>query len=270
LLAVHAQKSAAAVLAFASRHPGQPIAVLLAGTELNAPGGLPADALAALRAASRILALQPNASAALPAGLAAKVRTIVQSATAVSRPRVTDAFQVCMLAHLRAVKAPLLAAAALAAIDPGIRIRVQLAGEALEPGLADAARAAMAADRRFRWLGPLRRRQALTLLAESHACLVPSISEGGANVVSEAIACGTPVLGSRIAGNSGLLGDDWPGLFDSGDAGQLAALMTRAANDGAFYAELAARTRALQPMVQPEREREAFRALLQELLPPVR
>ena len=46
--------------------------------------------------------------------------------------------------------------------------------------------------------------------------------EGGAHVVMEAIMSGTPVLASRIDGNVGMLGADYAGYFDCGDADQLA------------------------------------------------
>jgi glycosyltransferase involved in cell wall biosynthesis len=94
---------------------------------------------------------------------------------------------------------------------------------------------------------------------------VPSAAEGGANVVSEAIAAGTPVLATRIPGNLGLLGDDWPGLFAPGDARALGALLQRAATDSAFYQRLLARTRDLQHLVAPSRELAALRALLEDL-----
>jgi glycosyltransferase involved in cell wall biosynthesis len=45
--------------------------------------------------------------------------------------------------------------------------------------------------------------------------------EGGAHVVMEAVMSGTPVLASRIDGNVGMLGADYAGYFDCGDASQL-------------------------------------------------
>jgi len=41
------------------------------------------------------------------------------------------------------------------------------------------------------------------------------------NVLSEAIVAGVPVLASRIAGNIGILGQRYPGLFRVGDAREL-------------------------------------------------
>ena len=51
--------------------------------------------------------------------------------------------------------------------------------------------------------------------------------EGGANVVSEAIAVGVPVVGVAHPGSVGLLGEDYPGYFPVGDTEGLAALLRR-------------------------------------------
>ena len=143
-----------------------------------------------------------------------------------------------------------------------MQIQLVLAGRVLTPELGREVAAAVAADPRARWLGELPRRAARELLAQSHLCLVPSTAEGGANVVSEAIAAGTPVLATAIPGNIGLLGDSWPGMFPAGDAAALGALLTRAATDGAFYQGLVAATVALQPLVDPRHEMESWRELL--------
>ncbi|HLQ37074.1 MAG TPA: selenoneine biosynthesis selenosugar synthase SenB [Planctomycetota bacterium] len=265
LLAVHAGRSADSVAACARAAPARPIVVLLAGTDLY-PQFQPEPAtLRALQLATRLVALQPHAVTVLPPELRVKVRMIQQSATALPGAPPAAPFQVCMLAHLRAIKRPLLVVQALALLPPAPAIRVLLAGTALEPALAEAARAAAVAEPRFSWLGELSRRAAKTLLAGSHACLVTSVGEGGANVVSEAIAAGTPLLASAIPGNTGILGEHWPGLFAADDAAALATLLARAAGEPAFLAELRQRTRALLPSVAPAGERDRWRQLLQEL-----
>ena len=58
--------------------------------------------------------------------------------------------------------------------------------------------------------------------------------EGGANVVSEAIVLGVPVLASNIPGNVGMLGADYPGYYTCGDAKALARLMGRAESEPAL------------------------------------
>lgn len=263
LLAVHARKSAAAVLAFAAAGRAQHTAVLLAGTDVYPEFRPDAELLGCLRTAHRIVALQPRAALLLPPDLAAKTRTIVQSAAACRGQRPAGVLQACVLAHLRAVKDPLLPFEALRHVPSQLPVRIVLAGTALDGALG--ARAARPADPRARWVGELRRRAALALIAGSHLCIVPSLGEGGANVLSEAIAAGTPLLATAIPGNTGILGDDWPGLFPAGDARALGALLARAAHDSGFLAELQRRTTALQPLVHPDRERRDLAALLGEL-----
>jgi len=267
LVAVHAEKSAVSVAQCAQQFPQTPIVVLLAGTDVYPKFSPAAPTLAALERANVLIALQPRARDVLPPHLQAKVRTIVQSATAPAnahRPPPPPPLLACVLAHLRPVKAPLLPFAALATI-PELAIELTLAGRALTPDLAAAAHAATQQDPRAHWLGELHRSEARHLLAASHVCIVPSAAEGGANVVSEAIAAGTPVIASRVPGNLGLLGEDWPATFSVGDAGGLGALLRRTATDSTFHQLLIQRTLELQHLVAPARERAAWATLLADL-----
>lgn len=264
LVAVHAVKSAPSVLAAAAAMPQLRIVVLLAGTDVYPHFEPLPETLAALQRADALVVLQHHGAASLPPALRGKVRTIVQSANALPAARGAT-FRACVLAHLRPVKDPLLPLQALAHVPRSVALELVLAGRALTAELADAVRAAVAAEPRARWLGELPRRAARALLGTSHVCIVPSAAEGGANVVSEAIAAGTPVLASAIPGNLGLLGDDWPGTFPVGDAPALGRLLARAASDPAFLQDLQARTRALLPIVDPARELAAWRQLLADL-----
>lgn len=265
LIAIHADKSAAAVAQFAAAHQGRPIIVVIAGTDLYPALRLTEAGLRTLQAAHRIVALQGTAVPLLPPQLRAKTRVIVQSAAAPAAARPTDHLAAVVVGHLRAVKNPLLAAQALALLPADSRWQLELIGAALHPELAAAATLAMQQQPRLCWLGPLPRRQALCHLAAAHLAINSSAGEGGASALSEAIAAGTPVLATAIPGNIGLLGDDWPGLYPPGDAAALAALLHRFETDRAFRQLLRARTLALQPLVDPAREREALRQLLAEL-----
>ena len=89
--------------------------------------------------------------------------------------------------------------------------------------------------------------------------------EGGANVLSEAIAASLPLLASRIDGNVGILGPDFPGLFDVGCTRQLARLLTRAETSPAYLAELSAWSKSLAPLADPAREEHAWSDLIREL-----
>jgi glycosyltransferase involved in cell wall biosynthesis len=90
--------------------------------------------------------------------------------------------------------------------------------------------------------------------------------EGGANVISEALAVPVPVLASRISGSIGLLGQDYPGYFPVGDTWALAQLLEKVEHDAGFYRELEDWCRQLLPLVHPDRERESWCQLLEDVL----
>ena len=58
--------------------------------------------------------------------------------------------------------------------------------------------------------------------------------EGGANVLSEAMVDGIPVLASQISGSEGILGKEYPGLFPVGNTYALMKLLLRVETDGDF------------------------------------
>ena len=91
--------------------------------------------------------------------------------------------------------------------------------------------------------------------------------EGGAHVVMEAACSGTPVLASRIPGNVGMLGADYAGYFDWGDASQLLALLQRCRQDPPFYALLKNQCAGRAPLFSPLAEQVALLALVRNLLP---
>jgi len=126
------------------------------------------------------------------------------------------------------------------------------------------AAAEMKSNPRYRWLGEVSRGRALRVLARSRLHVLSSRLEGGANALCEAIACGVPTLASRIPGSVGILGRDYPGYFPVGHTRDLARLLRRAETDERFLQGLRRRCERLQPLVKPEREREAWRRLLEE------
>ena len=92
--------------------------------------------------------------------------------------------------------------------------------------------------------------------------VISSLMEGGANVVSEACVAGLPVIASDIPGNTGLLGQDYPGLFPAGDTAALAKLMARLESDLALRAALTDRCCARARRHTPEAEQAGLLAVI--------
>ncbi len=267
LLALHARRSFPAVEAFRRLHPERPVVLALTGTDLYDEIHTDPVAQQALEVAARLVLLQPMGIEELPARLRDKARVIYQSAEAPrTRPRRRDdVFEVCVLGHLRPVKDPFRTAEAARLLPASSRLRVLHLGAALTPDMAEQAAAEQARNGRYLWLGDLPRWKALRVLGRCRLLVLTSRMEGGANVISEAIAVRVPVLSSRISGSLGLLGRDYPGYFPIGDTQALAALLSRAERDGRFYRNLQARCRRLRGLFTPARERQSWQRLLREL-----
>ncbi|WP_051468847.1 selenoneine biosynthesis selenosugar synthase SenB [Actinomadura oligospora] len=266
LLALHARKSADAVRAFHAEHPRAPIVIALTGTDLYPDLDATGVDRSLLELADRLIVLQPHGLVQVGPSLAERTRVIVQSVPAIPpRPPLDDRFEVVFLAHVRPVKDPLRLAEATRLLPADSRIRVTHVGEGRDEALGEALAAETGRNPRYDWIGPVERDRALNVLARSRVLVLTSLHEGGANVISEALAARVPVVASRIPGSVGLLGEDYPGYHPPGDAAALAETLHRAERDPVFHDTLVRHVSALAPMVDPANERRAFAELMAEV-----
>ena len=261
MLALHARRSYPSIKTFSS---DKLLVVALTGTDVYRDIHDSPEAQESLELADRLIVLQPKAIEELPRHLRKKVHVVVQSsATRLRHSPVKGGFRICVIGHLRAEKDPMRTLAALSHVKED-KVEVIHLGAALDPALEKQAVEGMARDPRYRWLGNVPHGRALKWLASSHAMVISSRMEGGANVVCEALRIGVPVLASRIPGNLGLLGNDYSGYFPLEDERALARLLVRAAGDRPFYRRLKRQIRGLAAEVSPRREARALIAALSE------
>ena len=270
MVAIHAWRSAEAIRRFKIRYPRHRLILQLSGTDIYQY--IKEDAEPTLRSmelAERLVALNSLAWRVVPKRFRKKLRVIFQSARKSTAPRQLSRrhIDLCVIGHLRDVKDPLRAAEAARLLPPASRIRVVQIGRAYSADWAAKATAEMAANPRYLWRDDVPRAAVQSLLRRSHAMILSSISEGGANVISEAIVAGVPILASRMDGNVGLLGADYPAYFPVGDTQALARLMRRIEIDRRFVVTLRRAIARRAPLFSPEREVAAWRELLASLEP---
>ena len=279
MLALHARRSASSVAAWAERQPlgAQGLAVVLTGTDLYRDIQSDPAAQQSLALAPQLVVLQASGPDALPLDLRAKTRVIFQSSETLptlSKPSTQAQLRAVMVGHLRDEKSPqtLFATASLLQGEPNLFI--DHLGEALDPALGDAARATAAACPNYRWLGGQPYTATRRHIQRAHVLVHASLIEGGAHVVMEAILSGTPVLASRIPGNVGMLGDDYAGYFEPGDAQGLALLLRRCrgldtgqgiSSGDAWLTQLSAQCALRAPLFSPDAERAALQQLVHDL-----
>jgi putative glycosyltransferase (TIGR04348 family) len=267
LIALHARRSADSIREFHEFHPELPLIVVLTGTDVYRDIHHNPKAKQSLEIASRIVVLQKMALREIPKPLRGKTRVIYQSADPIrSRlSRANGVFDVCVVGHLRGEKDPLRAAMAVRDLPAQSRIQVTHVGLALDPELEKTAKQEVRHNPRYRWIGQLSHGKTRRRLARSHLVCITSRMEGSSNVLSEALASGVPVVASKISGLMGTLGKQFPGYYPVGNTSKLRRLLIKAESDPRFYNVLRQHCKRLSPLVKPQRELVAWRALLRNM-----
>lgn len=262
LIALHAKRSHASILAFRKEFPGKKLVVALTGTDLYRDLPASREAKQSLQLADRVIVLQDAALAELSGAVRRKACVVYQSADPGRLRHSPPArFRAVVIGHLRAEKDPFRAALALSHL-PDEDLQLVHLGAALDPRLEREANSLMKRDPRYRWLGSLPHARALGWLARSHVLVVSSVMEGGANVIAEAARIGTPVIASRVSGNLGMLGRGYPGYFPLRDEAKLARLLHRSFNEKNFYEKLKRHLRERKARFAPAAERAALIAAI--------
>jgi putative glycosyltransferase (TIGR04348 family) len=267
MVALHARRSADSVARWAEAAPHRPLAVVLTGTDLYRDIDRDASAARSLRLADRLIVLHERAVDDLPAAFRSKAIACFQSTTSrTTLPKSRRHLRAVMVGHLRAEKDPGTYFGAARRLAGRPEIRLDHIGAALDSALGGQAQALQRGHPAYRWLGPRPHAEARRRIQAAHVLVHPSLMEGGAHVVMEAVRSGTPVLASRIAGNVGMLGTDYEGYFEPGDDAGLAVLLERCRDDPAILARLGAQCALRAPLFDPARERATLLALLAAML----
>lgn len=264
MIALHARRSAASIAAFASRYPQRPVALVLTGTDLYRDIRADGQARRSLLLASRLILLQAEGLRELSPADAAKAMVIYQSARQLTPGRhCRRYFDLALVGHQRPEKNPLTAVRALLSLPADLPVRLFHIGGVLDAELARQVAELGARDSRYRWLGALSQPATRQRIKRCRLLLLPSLMEGGANVLIEAVTSGVPVLGSDISGNRGMLGADYPGWFPVGDAERLAQLILAAVLDPRYYADLSRHCAERVSLFSPAHECAAVCGLLE-------
>jgi putative glycosyltransferase (TIGR04348 family) len=266
LVALHAYRSHLSLVQFRRSYPDKPIVLIMTGTDLYRDMSIHPEVLQSMKMANTIVLLQPAALALIPKNLQSKVHVIYQSTKPIKRkPLLKRDFLVSVIGHLRLEKDPFCTAKSLKQLPPESKVRVIHLGKAMSSDMHQMAESYNAELERYQWLNELSHAQTMQQLSRCHLMVISSLMEGGAHVVTEAIALGVPVIASDIPGNRGLLGDNYPGYYKVGDAKALAKVLLKAETDSTFYKSLEQHIKRRSKYVQPQFEMKSIKDLVNSL-----
>lgn len=267
LVALHAKRSYQSIQKFKKAYPTNPVILIMTGTDIYRDLSKTPKVITSMELADAIVILQNKALESLPKRFHKKVTTIYQSISTIARKTPPKRYWLStLIGHLRSEKDPFCAPRSLTLIPAHSKLKLIHLGKAMNHLMERQAISMMAHQSRYQWLRELPHGKTLQWLARSNIMVITSRMEGGAHVVSEAIAIGVPVIASDIPGNRGLLGDNYPGYFPVGNIKALSELLYKAESDPAFYQKLNKALLARKKLVKPELEKRSIQVLVKRLL----
>lgn len=267
MIALHAWRSAAAITQFKEQHPNLPLIVAITGTDAyRFIHSHPETTLNSIACADLLVGLHDLIGKTIPKEHRHKLRVIYQSAQPVKqRQPLKRSFRICVAGHLREEKDPLRPAYAARSLPKTSRIKIDQYGKAHTAEWSELAIDEMKINPRYQWHGEVTHSVLRKKYSRSHLLILPSRMEGGANVISEAVTAGLPVIASSIAGSIGLLGSDYPGYYEVENTEELREQLLLAESNQEFYQSLQRACDRRRHLFTPEKEKNSWQLLLQEL-----
>ena len=267
LIALHARRSADSIRRYRAARPDGAIIVVLTGTDLYADLAVSEEARTSLRLADALIVLQEDAIQHVPREHRKKTHVVYQSAkTLLPAKKLKDRLNCVVAGHLRAEKDPDIIFRLVESLPAASPIHVVHLGAPLDKALAARAQALSEKSRHYHWAGALAHGLTRAAIKRSHLLIHPSVLEGGANVIVEALSSGTPVIASHMSGNIGMLGKDYAGYFPVGDVDALRSQLEHCAGDANFLLRLNTACAARAKLFSPEAERMSLVKLIESLV----
>jgi putative glycosyltransferase (TIGR04348 family) len=266
LIALHAYRSHQSIVEFKKKYPNRHIVLILTGTDLYRDMENHSEVIQSMEMADQLITLQSSALDSIPASLRYKAQVIYQSVEIdINNSLTKEDFLVSIIGHLREEKDPFCIARSLPLLPADSKITVRHLGQAMNSEMKDLARHFNATIDRYQWIGEVSHADALRMISQSRLMVISSRMEGGAHVVSEAIALGIPVIASDIPGNRGLLGEDYPAYYPVANESALANLLYRSETMPTFYASLQKYIDLRKELIKPAREKQSIQELVSTL-----
>ena len=268
MVAIHAWRSAKSIERFKALYPDKPLVVCLAGTDINEfIHSHPKPTLRSMELADAMVCLHDLVKEITPISLQSKLHVIFQSAKPlIGPPRYSDRnFNICVISHLREIKDPMRTALAVRTVPNQSKIKVTHLGMAHDGRSSANAIREMEQNPRYVWKGEVLGWQVRQELKRSHLMVISSRAEGGANVISEAVVAGVPVIASKIDGNVGLLGKNYRGYYPVGNTKELRKVILKAEKDKVFFQSLTKQCNSIKSKFTAEREQESWAKLINNI-----